>query len=143
MNLKEKIQHDVKDAMKQGLQKRKDTLRMLLSEIQHAQTAVSKETVLDEKELLAVASRYKKKLEKSLENYPDGPQKKELLEEISIVSEYLPKEASQEDIEKIVAALLKNTEEKNFGKLMKLALEELGSSESAKLVGEILKKKLV
>ena len=142
MNLKEKIQHDVKDAMKQGLQKRKDTLRMLLSEIQHAQTAVSKETILGEKEFLAVASRYKKKLEKSLENYPDGLQKKELLEEISIVSEYLPKEASQEDVEKIVLALLARTEEKNFGKLMKLALEELGSSESAKLVGEILKKKL-
>ena len=142
MNLKEKIQHDVKEAMKQGAKKRKDTLRMLLSEIQHAQTAISKETILDEKDLVAVTSRYKKKLEKSLENYPEGLQREELLQEIAIVSEYLPREPSQEDIEKIIDSLLAGTEEKNFGKLMKLVLHELDSSGSAKLVGELLKKKL-
>lgn len=142
MSLKEKILNDMKDAMKQGEKKRKGALRMLLSEIQYAQTATSKETVLDERALLSVVARYKKKLEKSLENYPEGAQRNEITEEIKIVSEYLPKEASKEEVEQLVENLLKETEERNFGKLMKASLGKLGASANAKLVGEIIKKKL-
>lgn len=143
MSLKEKILNDMKEAMKSGEKEKKSTLRMLLSEIQYAQTATDKTTELDAHALLGVVGRYKKKLEKSLANYPDGEQKDNLLSEIAIVSDYLPKEASQEEVEKAVDSVLtENPENKNFGMIMKKTLAKLGSSGNAKKVSEVIKAKL-
>ena len=142
MSLKETILGHMKEAMKAGEKEKKSALRMLLSEIQYAQTATDKSTELDDRALLTVIGRYKKKLEKSLPNYPDGDQKSALISEIAIVSEYLPKEATKAETEKAVDEVLSSTEERNFGALMKMTLGKLGSSGNAKLISETIKAKL-
>ena len=142
MELKKQIMLDMKQAMKEGNSLKKTTLRMLLSEFQYAQTAHSKDYVLTEEEAFKVVKAYHKKLDKSLKDYPDGEQKKQIAEELSIVSSYLPKAPSKEQTEKIVNEVINTTEEKNFGKLMKSCLARLGSNADAKLVSEVIKEKL-
>ena len=142
MELKKQIMLDMKQAMKEGSSLKKTTLRMLLSEFQYAQTAHSKDYVLSEEEAFKVVKAYHKKLDKSLKDYPDGEQKKQIAEELSIVSSYLPKAPSKEQTEKIVNEVINTTEEKNFGKLMKSCLARLGSNADAKLVSEVIKEKL-
>lgn len=142
MSLKEKILSNMKEAMKQGEKEKKGALRMLLSELQYAQTATSKDTALDERALLNVVARYKKKLEKSLPNYPEGEQKNTIKREIAIVSEYLPKEASREEVKKMIDVVFDGTNERNFGLLMKESIKALGSSANAKVISEIIKEKL-
>ena len=142
MSLKEKILSDMKEAMKTGKKKTKDTLRMLLSEIQYAQTASDKSKNLSDNDLVQITSRYKKKLEKSLENYPEGKEREAISLEISIVSRYLPKEASEEELKKVVEKILSESDNKNFGIIMKEAIKVLGPSANAKKISLIIKEKL-
>ena len=142
MSLKDKILSDMKEAMKTGDKKTKDTLRMLLSEIQYAQTATDKTLSLNDSDLIQVASRYKKKLEKSLENYPEGKEREAISLEISIVSRYLPEEASQEKIEETVENVITKTENKNFGSIMKECIKILGPSANAKKISAVIKERL-
>ena len=115
---------------------------MLLSELQYAQTAKSKDYVLTTEEACKVVKAYHKKLNKSLKDYPEGDQKKQIEQEISLVSQYLPKAPTKEEVEAVVEKILKNAEEKNFGKLMKQALNDLGSFADAKILSEVIKEKL-
>lgn len=142
MKTKEKILADMKQAMKSKNKETKSALRMLLSEIQYAETAVNKDIKLEENAILKVVSSYRKKLEKSLQNYPEGEQKNKLHQEIAIISSYLPKQATKEEIEKIVETIIQTSQEKNFGTLMKLTIKELGVSAHAKTIGEVIKQKI-
>ena len=71
MSVKAKITEDMKTAMKQGDHLRKTTLRMLLSEIKYAQAAVDAHVELDEPSAIKVIMSYQKRLQKSLEDYPE------------------------------------------------------------------------
>lgn len=142
MTTLQKISLDIKNAMKSGDKLRKNVLRMVLSDIKYAQAAVNVHQELDEQAVQKVVASYHKKLKKAYEDFPDGDKKKELLLEIALVEEYLPKAASSEEIDRAVEKVLSSNPSKNFGELMKAVLAELGSSSAAKEVSEKIKKGL-
>ena len=142
MSLKTRISDDIKTAMKSKDVKRLSVLRMILSDLKYAQAQVNLQTELPEEEVVKVVSGYQKKLEKSVNDYPDGENRNGILEEIKIVAEYLPKRATAEEVEKIVAQVLSETTDRTFGILMKTVLEKLGQAGDGKLVSQILKAKL-
>src|SRR6204780_2335794 len=103
MELLERLQEDMKVAMKSGQKDRLSVIRMLLSDVKNIDLA-AKPTTAEE----AVAA-YGKKLRKSLEEYERIGKAEEVAKlrfEIGVVEEYLPKRASTEDTERLVAQFL-------------------------------------
>ncbi len=95
MSLSEKINENMKSAMQAKDKFRTGVLRMLLSEFKYAMTAEQRVTSLDDEQALKVLKAYRKRLEKSLEAYPEGERRQEITQEIAIVDEYLPAEEAE------------------------------------------------
>lgn len=142
MSTFQKISDDIKTAMKSGDHLRKNVLRMMLSDIKYAQAAINVHQQLDEQGVIKVITTYHKKLKKAYEDFPEGDKRKELLSEIAIVEEYLPKLMDVTEIAKVIDEIMASTSSRNFGELMKLTLSRLGSTAAPKDVSEILKKKI-
>ena len=142
MGLKDKIQEDIKTAMKAKDAPRLSVLRMVMSEIKNKQSQVNLREELPEAEVLAVVGSYQKKLTKSLDDYPDGDAKNALLAEIKVVEEYLPKKASELDTKNAIERVLAGTADRNFGSVMKLVMAELQGNGDGRLVSQLLKEKL-
>lgn len=142
MGLKDQIQADIKDCIKAGDKAKLTVLRMLLSELQYAQTAVDASVKLDDDQALKVAASYQKKLQKALGDFPEGDKKQQILFEISIVEAYLPKRADDSAVAAVVDRVLSATADRNFGTLMKQVMAELGSLADGKTVSKVLKERL-
>ena len=142
MSLKQRLQDDMKTAMKAQDKKRLEVVRMLLSEFKYAQSAVNAREELDDASALKVVASYHKKLEKSLTDFPEGEAKAAVLAEIKIVEDYLPQRANAADLERAVSEILAATPERNFGPLMKEVMARLGGAADGKAVSAILKQKL-
>ncbi|MFD0939418.1 GatB/YqeY domain-containing protein [Pedobacter boryungensis] len=66
-------------------------------------------------------------------------------EEIDVISQFLPKQLAQADIEKTIARIISEsgaTSIKEMGKVMGLANKELAGKADGKLIGEIVKTQL-
>jgi uncharacterized protein YqeY len=103
MSVLTKLQEDMKVAMKAGQKERLGVIRMLLSDVKNIDLGSKKIT---EEEAVAA---YAKKLRKSAEEYEKIGRAAEVAQlkgELAIVEEYLPKKASAEETEKLVAAFL-------------------------------------
>jgi uncharacterized protein YqeY len=142
LSLKERINEDLKSAMKARNKERTSVLRMLLSELKYAAAAVNVHQELPGDEATKVISAYHKRLVKSLDDYPEGERREAIRGELKIIDEYLPKKAGPEEVKKVVEELLGSTSERAFGPLMKEVLSRLGGSGDGKLVSQILKERL-
>lgn len=142
MSLKERINEDLKAAMKNRDKDRTSVLRMLLSELKYAQAAVNIHQELGEDEVLKVVSTYHKRLEKSLGDYPEGEKRAAISAEMKIVEDYLPKKAGADEVAKAIDQVLAGTADRTFGPLMKEVLAKLGGSGDGKLVSQLLKQRL-
>jgi uncharacterized protein len=142
MGLKDKIQDDIKTAMKAKDAARLSVLRMVLSEIKYAQAQVNLQTELPDAEVLKVVTSYQKKLTKSLDDYPAGDKRTAIEAEIKVVEEYLPKKATADETMRVIDKVLAATTDRNFGAVMKLVMAEVGDAGDGKTVSQLLKPKL-
>ncbi len=142
VGLKDKIQEDIKTAMKAKDAARLSVLRMVMAEIKNQQAQVNLREELPEADVLKVVGAYQKKLSKSLDDYPSGDARNALLAEIKIVEEYLPQKASEGETKAAIEKVLAATADRNFGALMKLVMSELKDQGDGKLVSSLLKAKL-
>jgi len=142
MNLRERLQEDMKSAMKSGQKDRLGVIRMLLNDVKNIDLA-PKPTTAEE----AVAA-YGKKLKKSVEEYErlgKTAEVQKLMFEISVVDEYLPKKASSGDTERLVNELLARNAftEKQFGQAMGAFMKENGGSVDPAMANQLLRKALM
>ena len=142
MKLKDRIQDDIKTAMKAKDAAKLSVLRMMLSEIKYAQAQVNLQTELPDEDVLKIISSYQKKLTKSLDDYPDGDKKSNILGEIQVVEQYLPRKATESETRAAIEKVLLGTVDRNFGSVLKLVMAELGGSGEGRLVSQLLKEKL-
>ncbi len=142
MSLKERINQDLRTAMKARDKDRTSVLRMLLSEIKYAQAAVNIHQELAEDEVTKVVSIYHKRLEKSLGDYPEGERRVAISGEMKIVEDYLPKRAGADETNQAIDQVLAGTSDRTFGPLMKEVLAKLGGGADGKLVSQLLKQRL-
>lgn len=142
MGLKERIQEDIKTAMKAKDAARLSVLRMVMAEIKNQQAQVNLREELPEDVVLKVVGAYQKKLTKSLDDYPVGDARNALVSEIKVVDEYLPQKASEEQTRKAVDKVLASTADRNFGAVMKLVMAELQGQGDGKLVSSVIKEKI-
>ncbi len=146
MNLLEKINSHIKEAMKGGDSFKVGTLRMVVSAIQNREIEkrAKSSDPLTEDEIIEVLRREVKKRKESIEIYGsagrgDLKEKEEL--ELKVIQAYLPAELTEEEIEKIVVQTMSGGE-RELGKIMKAVKEQTFGRADGKLVSEIVKKHL-
>lgn len=147
MSLKEKIEQDFIEAFKSKNTETAETLKLLKSSIKNKEIELIK--ILDENEIIKVLMTEAKKRKDSIEQFKNGgredlAQKEQV--ELSIIEKYLPKMMSEDEVKKIICAIIKGSgEEKlksNFGKFMKLAMTELDGKADGSIVSKILNQEL-
>lgn len=144
----EKINEDLKNAMKEKDTFKLSVLRMLKSALQLEQ--IAKKHELDDNEISAVLKKQVKVRKDSLEEYKkyDKAELVESLEkEIAILDAYLPEEMSKSEITKVVEAVIdevKPTSMKDMGIVMKKVNEQLiGKNADMSLVSKLVKEKIM
>ena len=146
MSLLQKLNDDLKSALKAGDAGKLGTLRMLSASIKNQAITKGKDAVLSDEEVMEVLRREAKKRKESVEAFEKGgrpelaaKEKKEL----ALVEAYLPQQMSREEtaaaVEKILAGL---ADKSNAGLVMKAVMQELKGKADGKLISEIVKEKL-
>ncbi len=146
MALLEKINSDLKEAMKAKDSVKVGTLRMVVSDIKYAKIEKMKE--MDDGDIIAVIQKAIKSRKDSAEQYknaqrPELAMKEEA--EIAVLEVYLPEQMSSEEIEKIIRSVVRDigaTGAKDMGKVMQKLMPLVKGKADGKLVNEIVKKVL-
>jgi len=144
MGLREKINEDLKSAMKSGDKVRTETIRMLRAQIlEFEKSGAGREMNADDDMKILLSSVKKRK--DSIEMY-EKANRKDLAEkemaEIAIVQEYLPKQMSKEEAEVIITKIIADAGTNELGKLMPLVMKELKGKLDGKVINEIVKQKI-
>jgi len=119
----EKIQQEMKAAMKSGDKLKLGVLRMTLSELKNA--VIAKGGELDEGEMLATIQKALKKREEAAAAFSDGGREEQAAKEESeaeILRAYLPDKLSPEDLEKAIDEVIAETgatSKREMGQVMK------------------------
>jgi len=143
MKLKDKINEDLKSAMKDGDKLKLQTIRSIRALIIEFEKSGSGKDFNEEEEIKLLSTAAKKRKD-SIDQFRkagrDELAKKEE-EELSILQTYLPKQLSIDEIKVIIIALAKQLEAKtkeDFPKLMPAAMKELKGKADGKIVKEIV-----
>jgi uncharacterized protein YqeY len=146
MNLLEKIEVDLKNAMKAGDTVRAGTLKMLKSDIAYEKGKTGKE--LTDELIIDIVSRSAKRRRDSIKEFQNG-NRQDLVDketkELAIVEEYLPKQMSEEEIDKHISeklASLGAVTQKDIGRVMGEIMKELKGKADGGVVKTILSKKI-
>ncbi len=130
--LKEKLMSDLKEAMKEKQILRKNVVQMIRAAI--LQVEKDKQIELDDNQILEIIAKEAKKRKDSLEDYEKSGRQdliNQVKQEIDIISKYLPKQLSKEEISSIVKEVIIETGAmtiKDMGKVMKAAKEKIGAA---------------
>lgn len=162
MNLKEKINHDLKEALRNKEELRLSVLRMLLSATNNKSIEkrtrlaksgapaenLEKDSGLSDEEILDVIRSEGKKRRDAIEGFSKGG-RTELAEkesqELEILGKYLPQELSDEEVEKIIKEVVAgfgNATIKDFGRIMGEAMKRVKGQSSGDKVSAAVKKVL-
>lgn len=147
MSLGKQIVSDLTTAMKAQDAAKTSTLRMVKAAMMNRQ--IEKGSELDDEDTQKLLRSLVKQRRDSIEQYQKAG-RQELVDkeqaEIDVIEAYLPKAASQEEIEQAVAAAIAETgasSMKDMGKVMKAAQAALaGKNADGRLVSESVKAKL-
>lgn len=144
--LKEKLLEDLKKSMKEKNEIRKNVVQMIRAAI--LQVEKDKAIEVTDEQIIEIMAKEAKKRKDSLEDYKKGGREdlvKQIEEEISIISEYLPKQLSKEEVAVIVKQIIEElgaTSIKDMGKVMKAAKEKIGAASDGKTINEVVKENL-
>ena len=144
--LKEQLLNDLKESMKNKDLVRKNTIQMIRAAI--LQVEKDKQIELTEEQVIEIIAKEAKK-RKDAQTEFEKSGREDLInqnkEEIAILSEYLPKQLWEEEIESIVKKVIEETGAttmKDMGIVMKKSKEQIGASADGRTVSEIVKKLL-
>ena len=152
MSLRNKIDEDYKQSIKNKDQQKVDTLRLIRSAIKDKDisTRTSENKVgINDAEILSLLINLIKQRKDSIEQFQKAKRDdliKNEQSEIEIINKYLPQQKTQEETEKIINEIIttNNLESiKDMGKLMSIIKNDHAGEVDMGLVGKIAKSKLV
>lgn len=144
--LKEQLLEDLKNAMKEKDEIRKNAVQMVRAAI--LQVEKDNGISLEDDKIIEIIAKEVKKRKDSIEDYKKGERQDLVVQietEIEILSKYLPEQLSKEEIKKVVEQVIKEVEAtsiKDMGKVMKVAKEKIGASADGKAINEVVKELL-
>jgi uncharacterized protein len=146
MTLRERLDDDLKKALKQGEKLRLSVLRMLRSEMKYLE--IKTREPISEEELLELLGRYARKRKEAAAEFEKGERpdlvEKELAE-FEIVSSYLPKALDSSEVEKIVDQVISDlgaSGMKEMGAVMKEVLNRTSGRSDGATVSALVKGRL-
>ncbi len=146
MGLKEKIDQELKEAMRSKDERKLSALRMLKTAIRRAE--VDKMRELTDDEIIAVIADEAKKRREAIEEFTRGGREDLALqekEELAVLESYLPKPLSREEIEEMARQAIKEvgaTSPRQMGQVMKVLMPRVRGRADGSLVSKIVQELL-
>lgn len=144
--LKEKLQQDLKDAMKAKDNVTRDTIRFLMSSLKQIEVDERKE--LSDDDIIKIIQRSIKQREDSMKQYKDAG-RDDLYEQefagVQILKKYLPKQLDDDELKAVILNIIKQTSAssiKDMGKVMGLAIKQTTGKADGKRINNIVKELL-
>jgi uncharacterized protein YqeY len=146
MSLKDTFSDDLKQALRQGDDVRKRTLRLLLSAVHNAE--IEKGGPLDDGGLLAVVAKQAKQRRESAEEFRKGA-RNDLVEreeaEAAVLEEYLPPAMSREEIAEAARKVIDETGAsgpQDIGKVMPVLMKQLSGRAEGRDINAVVRELL-
>ena len=146
MNLAEQLNEDMKQALKSGEKFRLQTIRMVRASIKNQEIELRR--ALDDNETLNILSRELKQRRDSVLDFEKGGREdlvSKVKAEIEIISEYLPRQLTEEEVKAIVVQTMQETgasSKADLGKLMGALMPKVKGIADGKLVNAIVQQSL-
>ena len=144
--LRDTLDSDLKDAMRNKEALRRTVLRTMLSEIRNAE--INFQTILDDEGIISVLTKQVQQRKDSVEAYA-AANRQDLVdketEEIDIISVYLPEQLPVEEIEEIIKTAISEigaSTLSDMGKVMGLVMPQVRGRADGKIVNTIVTEKL-
>jgi uncharacterized protein YqeY len=142
MSLQNRIQQDMKDAMRSGDKPRRDVIRLILAAIK--QREVDERIVLDDNQLLVVLDKMAKQRRESIEQFTKA-NRNDLVDqenfELGTIKHYLPEQLDDSAIDALIDEALQTTgasTTKDMGKVMGILKPKLqGRADMGTVSGRI------
>ncbi|GIO55628.1 GatB/YqeY domain-containing protein [Paenibacillus cellulositrophicus] len=142
MNLSERLNEDMKQAMKSKDKFKLSTIRMVRSTIKNLEIDLKR--TLDDNEVLDILSREIKQRKDALQEFQKAD-REDLAEhakaEIEIIGQYLPAQLSEEEIKVIVQQTIQETgasSKADMGKVMSALMPKVKGRSDGKLVNQVV-----
>lgn len=146
MGLKDRLQQDLKDALRNRDERRKAVIRMALAAIQLAEADHGGE--LDEPSLVAVLQKEVKRRQETIDELRGTPRTDRLADEeaeLAILESYLPRMLSREEIAaeaRAVIAQVGATGPRDMGAVMQALMPRMKGRADGRLVNEVVRELL-
>ena len=143
MSLKDRLIEDLRQAMRQGDERRKSTLRLLRAEITNAE--IERGGELSDDDVLAVIAKQAKQRRESMAEFAKGA-RQDLVDqeeaELQILLSYLPAQMSRDEIEVVarqVIAEVGATSQAQMGEVMRRLMSQLKGRADGSLVNQVVR----
>jgi uncharacterized protein YqeY len=132
----DKVNNDIKEAMKAKQQQRLDALRMLKAEF------IKNNTAAKPTDELTITVAHAKRLQDSLEMYQSGSEAyNKIVKELAVIKEYLPSEMGEAEVIKIIQDI-KAKGAKDMGSIMKELQPQIKGRFDGKKASDLVKANL-
>lgn len=145
--MKDMLLNDLKEAMRNKDELKKDTVTMLRAAI--LQIEKDEQRVLNDEEIQVVVSKEVKKRKESIDDFIKGDRMdivESINKEIDILSQYLPEQLTEEQVRNLVKESIISTgatTPRDMGKVMQDLRPKTNGKADGKLVSDIVKELLV
>ena len=146
ISLKERLDGDLKDAMRNKDSIRRTVLRTIISEIRNAE--IAKQEALDDEGIMVVITKQAQQRRDSIEAFKSAS-RSDLVEneseELKIISGYLPEQLSEDEISVVITEVISQVEAKGFsdmGKVMKEIMQRIRGRADGKAISAIVTSRL-
>jgi len=146
MNLKERLQQSLKEALKKGQAQRKTTLRMALAEIKNAE--IEKQGLLEDSEMLRILEKEVKARQETIEGAEQAG-REDLIDkaekEIDILNEFLPEQLTKEELRQVVKETIAEVQAasmSDMGKVMGALMPRIRGRADGKEANQMVREEL-
>ena len=146
MSIKDQINADLKQAMKDKDTAKRDALRGLTAAFR--QVEVDKQKDLSEDEIVAILQKEAKSRNETIDAFTEGGRPDDAEQErieLGIIESYLPAQLSREELETIIEDAIAKTgasSPQDMGKIMGVVMPQVKGRADGKVINEIVREKL-
>ena len=146
LTLKQRIQEDMKAAMRAGEKQRLGVIRLILAAIK--QREVDERVTLDDNQVVVVLDKMLKQRRESIEQYEKAAREDLAAQErfeITVLQHYMPQQMSEAEIVAMVQQAIAETganSAKDMGKVMNIIRPQMQGRADMKVVSDLVKKQL-
>lgn len=146
--LRETIDRDLKDAMRNKDEAAKLALRSLKTGIMEAEKASRGGHALDDNEIIEVIQRLAKQRRDAIDAYKKAGRSDLVAAEeaeLHVLERYLPKQLTEEEVEAVVRDVIAETQAtsvKEMGQVMRLAMERVAGKADGRVVNQVARRLL-